>query len=108
MRYILVLSAPLVVSGCYYSMRPAEYLALQIAVPLTDVIIDQAVVPLAGEIRKTWFNAPDVDDDAVVADKAVYCHHPGDASMYTVQLGACLLGDNEVTKTGHETRDGSI
>jgi hypothetical protein len=106
-RYILALSAILVVSGCN-SIRPAEYLALQIAVPLTVAIIDQAVVPLAGKIRKIWFSAPDVDDDAAVADKAVYCNHPGDAPMYMVQLGACLPGDNEVTKTAYEIRDGSI
>ena len=54
MRRLLAMAAvSMVLSGCY-TYRPAEYLAVQIGAPLVVVIIDEAVVPLAGKVRETW------------------------------------------------------
>ena len=112
MRRLLVMAAvSMVLSGCY-NYRPAEYLAIQIGAPLVVIIIDEAVVPLAGKVRETWFASLNAADRAAtdhiatdaVADRTTYCHHPTLASAYSVQLGACLPGGSEITKATFETR----
>ncbi len=112
MRRLLAIAAvSMVLSGCY-TYRPAEYLAVQIGAPLVVVIIDEAVVPLAGKVRETWLASLNAADRAAtdhittdaVADGMIYCHHPTLASAYTVQLGACLPGAREITKATFETR----